>query len=177
MREIVAEAQAPRGSLQHYFPDGKEQLVAEAMLMMGGVVARRVPRRLAALDEPRPSKLLDAMFEDWRRDLTNEDFAAGCPLVGAAANSAATSDRLRRAIADAFEDWQRPLSEALTTLGIPAGRAPNLAMVVVAALEGAIVLARIRRDLVPFDKVVEELGPLLDAAVSSTGDESPGGAV
>src|SRR5215471_9016581 len=39
MREIVSEANAPRGSLQHYFPGGKEELVAEALLWMGGVAA------------------------------------------------------------------------------------------------------------------------------------------
>ena len=27
MREIVVDADAPRGSLQHYFPGGKEELV------------------------------------------------------------------------------------------------------------------------------------------------------
>jgi AcrR family transcriptional regulator len=31
MREIVTEADAPRGSLQHYFPGGKEELVSDAL--------------------------------------------------------------------------------------------------------------------------------------------------
>ena len=46
MREIVIEADAPRGSLQHYFPGGKEELVSDALLWMGGVAARRVERSL-----------------------------------------------------------------------------------------------------------------------------------
>jgi hypothetical protein len=36
-------------------------------------------------------------------------------------------------------------------------------MVIIAALEGATILARIRRALTPFDVLVLELGPLLDA--------------
>ena len=36
VREIVLDADAPRGSLQHYFPGGKEQLVTEAVQWMGG---------------------------------------------------------------------------------------------------------------------------------------------
>jgi hypothetical protein len=48
-------------------------------------------------------------------------------------------------------------------LGVPPDRADNLAVVVISALEGAIVLARIRRDLSPFDTLVGELGPLLDS--------------
>jgi hypothetical protein len=46
---------------------------------------------------------------------------------------------------------------------VPPERSGNLAIVVIAALEGAIILARIRRDLTPFDALVLELGPLLDA--------------
>ena len=42
-------------------------------------------------------------------------------------------------------------------------RADNLAIVIIAALEGAIILARIRRDLIPLDALVLELGPVLDA--------------
>ncbi len=46
MREIVTEADAPRGSLQHYFPGGKEELVSDALLWMGDVSARRIQRCL-----------------------------------------------------------------------------------------------------------------------------------
>ena len=46
---------------------------------------------------------------------------------------------------------------------VAARRQRNLAIVIIAALEGAIILARIRRDLTPFDALVLELGPLLDA--------------
>jgi hypothetical protein len=46
---------------------------------------------------------------------------------------------------------------------VPVERSGNLAVVIIAALEGAIILARIRHDLTPFDALVLELGPLLDA--------------
>ena len=35
MRDVVAHAEAPRGSLQHYFPGGKDQLIAEAVAWAG----------------------------------------------------------------------------------------------------------------------------------------------
>ncbi|MDX6343589.1 MAG: hypothetical protein QOH87_3727, partial [Trebonia sp.] len=44
LREIVAASDAPRGSLQHYFPGGKDQLVTEAITIAGEVAARRVLR-------------------------------------------------------------------------------------------------------------------------------------
>ena len=164
MREIVLDADAPRGSLQHYFPGGKEELVGEALLWMGSVAARRTGRHLERLDPRTPSALLTAIVEDWRADLVREEFTAGCPLLAAAADTASTSDHIRRVLVQAFEGWQEPLTAALANLGVPAERAPTLAMLVISAVEGAIVLARIRADLAPLDAVVTELGPVLDAS-------------
>ncbi len=166
MREIVLQANAPRGSLQYYFPNGKEGLVGEALLWMGGVAARRVQRHLAELERATPSALLAALVDDWRADLISEGFVAGCPLVAAAADVVATSEELRQILRQAFDGWQDPLTAALNELGVPAGRAERLAMVVISSLEGAIIYARIRCDLAPLDAVVSELGPLLDAGRS-----------
>jgi AcrR family transcriptional regulator len=163
MREIVIEADAPRGSLQHYFPGGKEELVSDALLWTGDVAARRIRRCLRELESRTPSALLASVVETWRRDLTSEKFSAGCPLVAAAADTAATSDQLRQVLRRAFDGWLEPLSASLVDLGVPVERSGNLAVVIIAALEGAIILARIRRDLSPFDALVLELGPMLDA--------------
>jgi AcrR family transcriptional regulator len=167
MREIVTDANAPRGSLQHYFPGGKEELVSEALLWAGDVAARRIGRCLSELKTRTPGALLASIVDGWRRDLTNEQFSAGCPLVAAAADTAATSEQLRQVLQRGFDGWLEPLSESLVELGVAPERSDNLAIVVIAALEGAIVLARIRRDLTPFDALVLELGPLLDAVARS----------
>jgi AcrR family transcriptional regulator len=167
MREIVLEADAPRGSLQHYFPGGKEELVSEALLWMGRVAERRVRRHLEHLDPSTPSALLSALADDWRVDMTNEGFTGGCPLVAATADTAATSDQLRQVLKQAFDGWQEQLVAALVTLGVPDGRAEGLALTVISALEGAIILARIRCGVAPLDAVVAELGPVLDASTTN----------
>jgi AcrR family transcriptional regulator len=174
MREIVIDADAARGSLQHYFPGGKEELVSDALLWAGDAMAQQVRRSLSKLTSRTPSALLDAVVDLWRRDLTNEQFSAGCPLVAAAADTAATSEQLRQVLRRAFDGWLEPLSQSLVQLGIPSERSDNLAVVVIAALEGAIVLARIRRDLSPFDALVLELGPLLDAVARPDAPELRG---
>ncbi len=125
MREIVIEAGAPRGSLQHYFPEGKEELVGEALLWMGAVATRRLGRHLERLDPATPGALLAAMAGDWRSDLTTEGYAGGCPLLAAAADTATTSDRLRGVLRQAFDSWEQQLAAALVQLGVPAGRAPG----------------------------------------------------
>jgi AcrR family transcriptional regulator len=164
MREIVTDAYAPRGSLQHYFPGGKEELVSDALLWMGDVSARRISRCVSQLQSRTPSALLAAIVDTWQRDLVVERFSAGCPLVAAAADTAGTSRQLRQVLRRAFDGWLEPLATALVDLGVPPERSDNLSVVIIAALEGAIILARVRRDVSPFDALVSELGPLLDAA-------------
>ena len=167
MREVVAHADSPRGSLQHYFPGGKDQLVSEALLLAGDMAGRRVRRVLDGLDRPTPGGLFAGLVRGWRDQFLAQGFEAGCPLVAAAADVAASSDELREVIGRAFDGWQEPLAVALQETGVPNDRAGALSVVMISALEGAIVLARIRRDVAPLDVVLEELSPVLDAAATS----------
>src|SRR5689334_18517055 len=83
LRQVVAGAEAPRGSLQHYFPGGKDQLVAEALDWSGAWAADRVRLHVAAMRRPSPSRLFTAVVDDWSADLSVRDFERGCPVAGA----------------------------------------------------------------------------------------------
>ena len=167
LREVVAEAAAPRGSLQHYFPGGKDDLVEEALAWMGAVAVRRVDREMERMEAGSPSQLLDSLAGYWRRDLRAEGYVGGCPLVAAAADVVAGNERIRGVLNCSFETWQTHLASALSTFGVPENRASALASLVISSLEGAIVLCRVRHDLGPLDVLVSELGPLLDSAAVS----------
>ncbi|GAB1338836.1 TetR/AcrR family transcriptional regulator [Streptomyces sp. E-15] len=167
MREVAAHAGAPRGSLQHYFPGGKEQLVNEAVAWAGRYAGKRIARFLAELDTPTPSGLFAAMAAQWTDEYTTDGFAAGCPVAAATVDRASPGDSTRQAAAAAFAAWRAPLAEALTELGVPAARADALATLMISTLEGAILLARAEQDVRPLTTAVRELGPLLDAAVRS----------
>lgn len=163
LREVVARAQAPRGSLQHYFPGGKEQLVDEAVAWAGDFAAAQVSRFLRSLPRRTPSALFEAMADQWRREFDRIGFGRGCPIVATVADVSA-SDRMREAARQAFERWQEPIAAALTEMGVPADRAGALALLMLSTLEGAVVFARVSRDIGPLNTVVAELGPLLDSA-------------
>jgi len=161
MREVVQHARAPRGSLQHYFPGGKDQLVREAVAWAGTFSGDRVRRYAAEVSTP--AELLAALVAQWRDQFRADGFAAGCPLVAATADVVAVNDALRGAVREGFTRWLAPLGEALRELGVPAERSGALALLVISALEGAIVLARAQEDVTPLDAVVDELSPLLDS--------------
>jgi AcrR family transcriptional regulator len=168
LREVVTEADAPRGSLQHYFPGGKDDLVEEALGWMTTVAVRRVDREMERMDAGSPSQLLHALVGYWRRDLEAEGYVGGCPLVAAAADVVAGNDRIRQVLQGSFETWQSQIASALRSFGIPGDRAAALASLVISSLEGAIVLCRVQRDLNPLDVLVAELGPVLDSAASAS---------
>ncbi|MGW0770189.1 TetR/AcrR family transcriptional regulator [Streptomyces sp. NPDC002676] len=167
MRDVAAHADAPRGSLQHYFPGGKEQLVNEAVEWAGRYAGRRIARFLAGLEEPSPSGLFAAMAAQWSDEYETEGFAGGCPVAAATVDCANAGASTREAAASAFAAWLSPLAEALSGMGVPSARAGSLATLMISTLEGAIVMARAERDVRPLNAVVRELGPLLDAAVDT----------
>jgi len=166
MRDVVEHAGAPRGSLQHYFPGGKEQLVNEAVAWAGTYAAKRIPKFLASLRNPTPSKLFAAMAEQWIAEFATEGFDQGCPIAAVAVDGPGLADSTRGAAAAAFGTWLDAVTAALRDLGVPRAKASALATLVVSSLEGALLLARAERDARPMRTVVRELGPLLDNAVA-----------
>jgi AcrR family transcriptional regulator len=169
LREVAVEAAAPRGSLQHYFPGGKTQLVDEAVGWAGRYAAGRVARYLAALPEPTPSGLFAAMVRQWTDEYEAAGFAGGCPVAAATVDCAESAPSTRQAASAAFTAWTSAVAAALVETGVPGERADQLATLMISALEGAILLARAERDVRALTTVACELGPLLDAAVRAEG--------
>jgi AcrR family transcriptional regulator len=167
VREVVRHAEAPRGSLQHYFPRGKEQLVEEALALAGRTAARTAGRARDAGAPIRPADVLSAMVAPWRTWLTESDYAQGCPVLATVADAAVGSPGLRTAAERAFDEWQDSVEAVLREAGVAEERSRALAGTLVAGLEGAIVMARARRSLRPLDDLVEQLSPFLDGLVAS----------
>jgi hypothetical protein len=64
-----------------------------------------------------------------------------------------------------FISSRRPVTDALTRMGVPPQRAGTLATLMVSALEGAILIARAERSPDALTTVANELAPLLDSAL------------
>jgi len=169
LREIVAASDAPRGSLQHYFPRGKDQLVAEAITLAGEAAARRVRRLAGNLESRTPGALFAAMAGAWCDVYARRGFAEGCPIAATAADSAAVSPALCDAARRAMDRWQESVANTLVGLGVPEHRAGPLALLMLSSLEGALIVARSRQDAEPLTTIAAELAPVLDAAVRVDG--------
>jgi AcrR family transcriptional regulator len=161
--DVLAHSGAPRGSVYHHFPGGRDQLLREATDFAGEYVAARIDRAESALE------LLDSLIEEYGQQLVRSDFRAGCPVVAVAIEAGDPGSDLHQHAAAAFAGWQALLAERLTAEGVDATRADELAVMVIAAVEGALVMARARRGPEPLESVHRQLRALLSEQLEEGG--------
>nr|MBA3306984.1 TetR/AcrR family transcriptional regulator [Thermoleophilaceae bacterium] len=143
LKQVVAEAGAPFGSLYHHFPGGKEQLGVE--------VIRRSGRMYFELFEavydgaPDAATGVGDFFAGAAEVLRETDYADACPIATVALEVASTNEPLREATAEVFEGWIEGAAGRFAAAGVPDAEARGLAIRVISALEGAFVLARALR--------------------------------
>jgi TetR/AcrR family transcriptional regulator, lmrAB and yxaGH operons repressor len=148
---VLDRAKAPRGSIYHHFPGGKDQLIAAAIEMAGA----RALSVLDALEGRSPPEIVDGFMAMWRSVLERSDMTAGCSVL-AVTVSAESTDLLTRA-GDIFRAWRQRLAALLESGGVTPTTAAAFAATLVAASEGAVGLSRAERSLAPFDEVTAQL--------------------
>lgn len=159
--DVIAASGAPRGSLYHHFPGGKEELVETALAASGDAAFRA----LEALRGSSATEVVAGFLDLWRRLLVHTDFTVGCAVAGVTVD--AESSELVGRSGQIFRDWTGILAELLTEAGVPSLRAGSLATLLVAGSEGAVIVARAQRDMAPFEQVAAELQALIGASVTA----------
>ena len=162
--DVLEHSGAPRGSAYHYFPGGRTQLLCEAVDYAGDHVGAIIAEAEGGLE------LVDTLIDKYRRQLLDSDFRAGCPIVAVSVEAGEQQDRERMTpvierAAAVFDRWTELIVQRFVADGIPRDQAAELAVLATSAIEGAIVLARVRRDLTPLDLVHRQLRSSLLAAV------------
>jgi TetR/AcrR family transcriptional regulator, lmrAB and yxaGH operons repressor len=154
-RRIVEEAGAPRGSIYHHFPGGKEQLATEAVQFAGRALVREVDR--AAGDAGDLASAMVALGDLLADALEASDFADGCPVATVALETTAEVPAVATACRAVLRDWVRVLADHLGAEGWEPDDATAFATTIVAAFEGALLLARVERDVAPLRTVAAQL--------------------
>jgi TetR/AcrR family transcriptional repressor of lmrAB and yxaGH operons len=159
LNEIVKESGAPKGSLYHYFPEGKEQITAEAVLQSGQVVSERI--RTALQGSSSASKAIHDFILLVAENVERSGFAAGGPLTAVAMETATTSERINLACREAYGMLQTAFKEKMLESGFPPVRAEELAIFITASIEGGIILSRVSHTAGPLRLVARQLKSVL----------------
>lgn len=149
--EVLEIAKAPRGSIYHHFPEGKEQLVSAAVDRAGADALDVLESLQGATAEEVTASFLGL----WRGVLTRSELRAGCSVL--AVTVATDSADLLNHAGEVFRTWRRRLAELLSEGGLAERDALSFATTLIAASEGAVVLSRAERSLESFDLVAEHL--------------------
>jgi TetR/AcrR family transcriptional repressor of lmrAB and yxaGH operons len=166
LAEIVAAADAPRGSLYFYFPDGKEALACAALAESGAAWRARLEAVIAAA--PDLASAITAVCDTLAAELVASDFRDGCPLATVALEAAATSDRVRATVAASYAAWIDSIAARLRGLGVAPEPAERLARFTLGAIEGALLLARVQRSVAPIADVADTLRLLIAPLVAGS---------
>jgi TetR/AcrR family transcriptional repressor of lmrAB and yxaGH operons len=151
LNQVLAEGSAPKGSLYFHFPGGKEQLAAEALTLAGGELCQLIRATLDGAGDP--GSAVEAIVEHLAQSLISSDYTAGCPVATVALDAASGSEPIRAACDHAYRSWTDVVAEYLGAHGLDAERSTSLAVFLIASIEGALLLARTRRDVAPLRAV------------------------
>jgi AcrR family transcriptional regulator len=166
VKQIVTTAQAPFASLYHFFPGGKEELGAEAIRASGALYELLIP----AVFDPAPDLVtgVRSFFAGAAEHLEATDYADACPIATIALETSSSSEPLRQACAEVFERWITAGAALHEDEGLSDEQARELTVAMLAALEGAFVLARALRSTEPLHIAGEMVATTVERALAGS---------
>jgi TetR/AcrR family transcriptional repressor of lmrAB and yxaGH operons len=145
--------------LYHYFPEGKEQIAAEAVLQSGKVTAERIQNELSG--NSNAAKAIYDFVLNIADHVELSGFAAGSPLTAVAMETATKSERINSACREAYSFLETAFKEKLLESGFTKIKAEELGTIITAAVEGGIILSRTYHSGNPLRTVAKHLKSLL----------------
>jgi len=156
LEDIRVSAGVSGSQLSHYFA-GKDELVQAVIDHQAETIAGN--QRQADLSSPEGLRA-------WRNiviaQVKTSQGKGGCPLGSLAGQLAENDERARGLIAAGFGEWSAAISDGLRSLHaaghLPDGTDPDdLAVTLLAVLQGGLLLAQVQRDTRPLETAVDTL--------------------
>ncbi|WP_327150193.1 TetR/AcrR family transcriptional regulator [Nocardia sp. NBC_01329] len=155
LNQILTDSETPRGSLYFHFPGGKDELVAAAVTQACGLI----DNALDEADFTDPAGAVAGLIALLADRLEASGWENGCPVATVALEISGTNDTVRQACAQVYSRW----TEAIRIVLRAAGHrdAEDLAVALLALVEGALLLARTHRSRDPLDRAARVARTLL----------------
>jgi TetR/AcrR family transcriptional repressor of lmrAB and yxaGH operons len=154
--DIAAEGALPRGSMYFHFPGGKQELAAEVAGLAGSEIEAWVAS--IAEDAGSPAEIISRLFGLFIASLEASQYAQGCAVAALIHEAGPADEDITSACRVALDGWQRALGEAFGSWVPDRDGAGRLATLVMASLEGALLLAKAQRSTAPLVVIAEDLG-------------------
>lgn len=141
VNQVVVEGNAPKGSLYHYFPNGKVQMVSEALERYCVAVSQKL--RAALQGEDPPAKRIRRLFRGLAKDMSADGFQSSCAVGAVTLDLSGDDEALRASCEAALATWVTVIEDCFQDL--PRAQRKPAALFLVTLLEGAQLTARAQR--------------------------------
>ena len=166
LNDILEESDAPRGSIYYHFPGGKEELALEATRLE---VQRITDYLVAAFENSAgPVEAIRAYVHGAREHTRTSGYRLGCPVASLVLDAPEPFSSVAEICRQALEEWHEIIRDGLAAGGVSDERADSLATLILTSVEGALIMARSRRDPAPLDTLADELAGAVGAALEGT---------
>jgi AcrR family transcriptional regulator len=159
INDIVRDSGAPKGSVYHYFPDGKLQIATEALAVYSVRVRAFIDQAVSG--KARPEDQVKALFAAFARRVEAGDYLRSCAVGAVSLDLGDELEALRLVLATAFDDWRALIASRLQLADTRRSR--SFAGLVLTAIEGAYIRSRVERSSRPFQEAGAWLAELAAA--------------
>jgi TetR/AcrR family transcriptional repressor of lmrAB and yxaGH operons len=97
--------------------------------------------------------------------LSASDFRYGCPLAAVTLGVASDRNSICDACEQGFQIWLGLFVAHLNRAGLRGARAKSLATLLLAALEGGLILSRAQRSVAPLNAIANELVRVIQSSI------------
>jgi TetR/AcrR family transcriptional regulator, lmrAB and yxaGH operons repressor len=169
--EIAALSGAPKGSIYHYFPGGKDEIVEHALRYAGQLVRDTIDGLAQQGASPAgAARAYGRLLAGWMAD---SGFRDGCPIATTMLEVGPDQVAIAQAGRDAYRSWREAFAGMLVRSGVAASGAEHLSLLAVMLLEGALIVSRAERDPAPITTAFDEIGRMFDAACLEAREARP----
>ncbi|CAN5291874.1 TetR/AcrR family transcriptional regulator [soil metagenome] len=162
--DIVKESGAPRGSLYFHFQGGKEELACAALEGSGTRWRELIDALIGTA--PDAGTAIYAVCEFLGQALEASKFTEGCPLATVGLEASSTSEAVRLTVARHYDGWIESITARIVSLGMPHAEAERFATFTLSAVEGALLLSKVKRTTKPIMDVAVMLRALARATLT-----------
>jgi TetR/AcrR family transcriptional repressor of lmrAB and yxaGH operons len=159
LNKIIKESATPKGSLYYHFPNGKEELVAATIKLMGDKTQYQIEEELEKNNDP------VLAFKEFILDLArnfNEKEQENCFSIGLLAlETVSISESLRKTCIEVYDLWTDTYYQKLVDSGFSSEKATELSLILQLMIEGAITISLIRNDTTMLVAAAEKIPVLL----------------
>ena len=159
--DVLRDSGVGKGNFYYYFKSKEDLGYAIIDRIVQGFVERTLEPAFADPGADPVAQLrgfLDRVLDSQRE----RNCVGGCPLGNLASELSDVHEGFRRRLADIFSQWRIRLADALARGKARGGVRPDVdpagaAQFLVAALEGAILMSKVTRDIAVMENCVDEL--------------------